>query len=88
MRPTQFGVRTRPIGTVTQFESTGGRKAIASSFSANYRIPQRNIFMNVNYTLAQGEEHADSATALPANNLDPDAEWGPSRRTCGIASRR
>jgi hypothetical protein len=45
-----------------------------------YRIPSRSIFMNVNYTLGQVKSHADSATSLPANNLDPDAEWGPSRQ--------
>ncbi len=36
--------------------------------------------MNVNYTLGQVKNHADSATSIPANNLDPDAEWGPSRQ--------
>jgi hypothetical protein len=36
--------------------------------------------MNVNYALGQVRNHSDSATSLPANNLDPDAEWGPSRQ--------
>jgi hypothetical protein len=44
----------------------------------NYRLPNRRIFMGGNYTLGQVKNHADSATALPANSLDPDAEWGPS----------
>jgi hypothetical protein len=26
------------------------------------------------------KNHADNATTLPARNLDPDAEWGPSRQ--------
>jgi MinD-like ATPase involved in chromosome partitioning or flagellar assembly len=34
--------------------------------------------MGGNYTLGQVKNHADSATTLPANSLDPDAEWGPS----------
>ena len=34
--------------------------------------------MGGNYTLGQLKNHADSATSLPANSLDPDAEWGPS----------
>ena len=36
--------------------------------------------MNMNYTLGRVRNHADSETSLPANNLDPDAEWGPSRQ--------
>ena len=34
----------------------------------------------MNYTLGRVKNHADSETSLPANNLDPDAEWGPSRQ--------
>ena len=34
--------------------------------------------MGGNYTLGQVKNHADSATSLPANSLNPDAEWGPS----------
>ena len=34
----------------------------------------------MNYTLGQVKNHADSATSLPANSLDPDADWGPSRQ--------
>ena len=36
--------------------------------------------MGGNYTLGQVKNHADSATSLPANSLNPDAEWGPSRQ--------
>jgi hypothetical protein len=48
------------------------------TLNANYRIPQRNIFFNVGYTLADVKNHANNATSLPANSRDPDAEWGPS----------
>jgi hypothetical protein len=44
----------------------------------NYRIPNRRMFFNTNYTLSSVQNHADNATSLPANSLDPDAEWGPS----------
>jgi hypothetical protein len=79
--PDEFGIRPDPtIGTVTQFDSTGRSSSDRLELRGTYRFPQRNIFMNVNYALAQVKNHADSATALPSNNLDPGAEWGPSRQ--------
>ncbi len=65
---------------ITQFDSTGKSQSDRLELRGTYRFPQRNIFMNVNYTLGQVKNHADSATALPADNLHPDAEWGPSRQ--------
>jgi hypothetical protein len=74
-------VRPDPtIGNITQFDSTGRSQSDRLELRGTYRFPQRNIFMNVNYALGQVRNHADSATALPADNLDPDAEWGPSRQ--------
>jgi hypothetical protein len=74
-------VRPDPtIGNITQFDSTGRSQSDRLELRSTYRFPRRNIFMNVNYTLGQVRNHADSATSLPANNLDPDAEWGPSRQ--------
>ena len=79
--PDEFGNRPDPtVGTVTQFESTGQSESDRLNFTANYRLPQRRIFMNMNYTLGRVRNHADSETSLPANSLDPDAEWGPSRQ--------
>jgi hypothetical protein len=79
--PNEFGVRPDPtVGTVTQFDSTGRSQSDRLELRGTYRFPQRNIFMNMNYTLGQVKNHADSATALPANNLNPDGEWGPSRQ--------
>ncbi len=79
--PDEFGVRPEPnVGTVTQFESTGKSESDRLTLTANYRVPQRRIFMNMNYTLGRVRNHADSETSLPANSLDPDAEWGPSRQ--------
>ena len=79
--PDEFGVRPDPnVGTVTQFDSTGKSQSDRLELRGTYRVPRRNIFMNLNYALGQVKNHADSATALPANNLNPDAEWGPSRQ--------
>jgi hypothetical protein len=79
--PDEFGLRPDPtVGTVTQFDSTGRSQSDRMEIRGTYRFPQRNIFMNVNYALGQVRNHTDSATALPANNLDPNAEWGPSRQ--------
>jgi hypothetical protein len=77
--PDEFGVRPEPtVGTVTQFESTGKSQSDRLTVNLNYRVPQKRIFMGGNYTLGQVKNYADSATSLPANSLDPDAEWGPS----------
>jgi hypothetical protein len=79
--PDEFGNRPDPeVGTVTQFESTGRSETDRLTIGGNYRFPQRRIFFNINYTLGRTRNHADSETSLPANNLDPDAEWGPSRQ--------
>jgi hypothetical protein len=77
--PDEFGVRPEPnVGNVTQFDSTGRSMSDRLTVNLNYRVPQKRIFMGGNYTLGQVKNHADSATSLPANSLDPDAEWGPS----------
>jgi hypothetical protein len=79
--PDEFGNRPDPtVGTVTQFESTGRSQTDRLTLGGNYRFPQRRIFVNMNYTLGRVKNHADSETGLPANNLDPDAEWGPARQ--------
>ena len=79
--PDESGVRPDPsMGTITQFDSTGRSRSDRLELRGTYRVPRRNIFMNMNYAFAQVKNHADSATALPANNFDPDAEWGPSRQ--------
>jgi hypothetical protein len=79
--PDEFGNRPDPsVGTVTQFESTGRSQTDRLTLGGNYRFPQRRIFVNMNYTLGRVRNHADSETSLPANSLDPDADWGPSRQ--------
>jgi len=79
--PDADGVRPEPtVGVVTQFESTGRSQSDRLSVGLQYRVPRRRIFMGGNYTLGQLKNYADSATSLPANSLDPNAEWGPSRQ--------
>jgi hypothetical protein len=77
--PDDFGIRPDPTaGTITQIESTGRTASDRFQVSANYRVPPRNLFFNVGYTLASVRNHANNATSLPANSYDPDAEWGPA----------
>jgi hypothetical protein len=86
--PTNIGTDEQPnwvrpdptVGNITQFDSTGRSQSDRLELRSTYRFPRRNIFMNINYALGQVRNHADSATSLPANNLDPNAEWGPSRQ--------
>jgi hypothetical protein len=73
------GLRPEPaIGSITQFESTG--KSARDSLSVNiaYAVPRRHMNVGLNYTLARFRNHADSATQLPVDSYNPDAEWGPS----------
>jgi len=77
--PDASGVRPdRTAGTITQIESTGRMANDRLTVNANYRVPQRNIFFNVGYTLAEVKNHANGPTSLPADSYDPDAEWGPA----------
>ena len=77
--PDAFGLRPEPgVGTVSQIESTGRSATNRLNVNLNYRVPGRRTFMNVGYTWSQASNHADNPLSLPANSLDPDAEWGPS----------
>jgi len=73
------GLRPEPtIGSVTQFESTGRSVRDSLNVNVGYAIPQRQMNLGMNYTLAQFKNHADNPTQLPVNSYNPDAEWGPS----------
>lgn len=77
--PDANGIRPEPsVGTVTQIESTGRSALTRATVGLNYRVPKYRVFINTNYTLASAKNHADGALSLPANSLDPDADWGPS----------
>ena len=78
------GVRPNPaFGDITQFESTGESSSDRLTVGTRFRFAMKNqqmAMLNVNYTFGQERNHADSATALPSDSLNPDADWGPSRQ--------
>jgi hypothetical protein len=72
-------VRPDPtLGNVNQLESTGKTQVDRLTVNVNYAKPERRLFMGANYQLARSNNYSDSAFALPANNYDLGAEWGPS----------
>ena len=77
--PDALGVRPeRNVGMVAQIESTGRSTTNRLNVGLRYRVPGRRTFVSGGYTLSSVRKHADNATSLPANSLDPNAEWGPS----------
>jgi hypothetical protein len=73
------GVRPNLLaGNVTEIQSTGRRASDRLTVNLNLRAPKRRITSNVSYQLQGVRNFADSATSLPSNSLDPDADWGPS----------
>jgi hypothetical protein len=75
------GMRPNPqFGDITQFESTGRSQSDRLNLGVQFRIPSRQMFMRVNYTLGQEKNHADGATSLPSDSLNPDVDWGPARQ--------
>jgi hypothetical protein len=75
------GVRPNPqFGDITQFESTGRTQSDRLTFGLMMRVPWRQMFMRVNYTLGQEKNFADGSTSLPSDSLNPDVDWGPSRQ--------
>jgi hypothetical protein len=79
------GVRPNPaFGDITQFESSGRSASNRLTVGTRVRLPlsttQQPVMFNVNYTLGSEKNHADSATSLPSDSLNPDLDWGPSRQ--------
>lgn len=73
------GVRPDPtVGIITQIESTGRSQTDRLTLQSRVQLPQQRMFFNVSYTLGQSKSHANGPTALPADSLDPDADWGPT----------
>jgi hypothetical protein len=72
-------VRPDPtLGNITAIDSTGRTEIDRLTVNVNFARPERRFFMGANYQLARSNNFSDSAFALPADNYDPDAEWGPS----------
>jgi hypothetical protein len=78
------GVRPNSaFGDITQFESTGKSSSDRLTVGTRVRLPLKNQQMamfNVNYTFGHEKNHADGATSLPSDSLNPDVDWGPSRQ--------
>lgn len=78
------GVRPNPLfGDITQFESTGESSGHRLTVGTRVRMQVANgqpAMFNVNYTYGHEKNHADGATSLPSDSLNPDVDWGPSRQ--------
>jgi Carboxypeptidase regulatory-like domain len=67
-------------GNVTELQSTGTSELDRLMVHVNYAIPQKRFFLAANYQLSRSKNFSDSPFALPADNYDLAAEWGPSSR--------
>ena len=77
--PQEDGVRPNPeIGNITQIESTARAEGHMVNAGFNMNLPWHRVFMFVNYTWGDMKNESDGPFTLPANNLDPRAEWGPA----------
>jgi hypothetical protein len=77
--PLADGLRPDPgVGNITQIESTGRSALDRLTASLDVRVPNRRVFGHLVYQLANARNSANSATALPSNSNDPDADWGPA----------
>ena len=73
------GVRPDPAsGNITEIQSTGRRASDRLTVGVNARHERLRIFSNVMYQLQSSRNYADSATSLPSDSTNPDADWGPS----------
>src|SRR5262249_12113170 len=68
------------LGNVTELQSDGTLDLDRFTVNLNYAIPQKRFFVGGNYQLSRLKNFTDSVFALPADNYDLDAEWGPSTR--------
>lgn len=77
--PLPNGLRPDPtLGNVTEIDSTGRTEIDRFMVNVNYAIPEKRFFMGGNYQLSRANNYSDGAFALPADNYDLEAEWGPS----------
>ena len=65
-------------GNISQIQSTGRRASDRLTVAFNARYAPRRIIGMVMYQLGSVRNFADSATALPADSNNPDADWGPA----------
>jgi hypothetical protein len=73
------GVRPDPtVGNITEIQSTGKRAQDRVTVALNARYMPKRMLGMVMYQFANTRNYADSATALPSDSTNPDADWGPS----------
>ena len=74
------GVRPFPLlGIITYVDAVGEAKSQGIDLSMNLNYAPKRIFGAINYRLAKAMNDGDSATSLPMNGGDLEAEWGPAR---------
>ncbi|HXW06614.1 MAG TPA: TonB-dependent receptor [Vicinamibacterales bacterium] len=77
--PFADGSRPDPSsGNMTQVESTARSQGHMVHAGFNMNLPWHRTFLFLNYTFARMRNDTDGPFALPADNYDPRAEWGPS----------
>jgi hypothetical protein len=77
-----FADGTRPdpsAGNVTQVESTARSEGHVINTGFNMNLPWHRTFLFVNYAFAHLRNDSDGPFSLPADNFNPEAEWGPSQ---------
>jgi hypothetical protein len=79
------------LGIITYVDAVGEAKSQGIDLSMNLNYAPKRIFGTINYRLAKAMNDGDSATSLPVNGGNLDAEWGPARgdvrhRIFGFAS--
>jgi hypothetical protein len=72
------GSRPDPTaGNITQVETTAEMRGQTFVVGTNVQVPQRRVMLFANYAWLKQASNADGPFALPANNHDLAAEWGP-----------
>ena len=79
------------LGIITYVDAIGEAKSQGIDLSMNLNYAPKRIFGTINYRLAKAMNDGDSATSLPMNGGNLEAEWGPARgdvrhRIFGFAS--
>ena len=73
------GVRPEAeFGNISEIQSSGKRATDRFTVALNARYMPRRILGMVMYQLTSARNFADSATMLPSDSTNPDADWGPS----------
>ena len=73
------GARPDPtVGNISEIQSNGRRAADRLTVATSLRYMPRRIVGNVMYQYANTRNFADGALSLPADSLNPDADWGPA----------